>query len=96
MKRFLAVFLAAVQWAAIAVSAGIDPAAEQISVSMDLPAASVTQAEDGFVDVSADGFAYSGKPARPRLPEKNLYYALPPDVDPASVSIVITKLETRD
>ncbi|MBU1908812.1 MAG: hypothetical protein KJ726_02065, partial [Verrucomicrobia bacterium] len=63
---------------------------------MDLPAASVTQAEDGFVDVSADGFAYSGKPARPRLPEKNLYYALPPDVDPASVSIVITKLETRD
>ena len=71
-------------------------AADSLPVSLAGPDISIGPAADGFVDVIADGWSIAGDPARPRLPRKTLYYALPPDADPSSVSLVITKAQTRD
>ncbi len=64
-----------------------------IGVSIDVPAMSVTQSPDGFVDITIDGFTAGGQSAQPMLPIKNSFYALPPNTDPASVSVVVTRVE---
>jgi hypothetical protein len=43
-----------------------------------------------------ESWSVAGRPARPRLPEKSFYYALPPDVNPSSVYVVVTKTDYRD
>ncbi|HOW96229.1 MAG TPA: hypothetical protein PK634_00425, partial [Kiritimatiellia bacterium] len=91
MKKHLAIIVALVGLIAPSLAA-----TETISVSMDMPAVSIGNETGGFVDVLAEGRNSDGRPARPMLPGKSVFYALPPDVDAASVSIVVTKTEYRD
>ena len=69
---------------------------ESYSASFDFPAVHITPGPGQFVDVRAMDFTYLGQPARPQLPQKLVFYALPPDVDPTSVSVRVTKMEFDD
>ena len=66
---------------------------QRIDIAVDIPAMIVTRQSDGSVEIAIDGFAVGGQSAQPMLPVKKLFYALPPHVDPASVSVVVTRVE---
>ena len=67
--------------------------ADTLSVSMDFPPVAISEA-DGFVDVAGgEGFTLSSEPGQPRLPQKVVTYALPPDADLSTVSVAVDDLE---
>lgn len=65
------------------------PATQTIRARIDVAAPQWKQASDGLVDLSLEGHTMAGKPARPRLPQKTTFYALPPDADIATVEVTI-------
>ena len=70
--------------------------ADTLSVELDLAPLAIQEA-DGFVDVAGgDGTTLASEPGRPRLPVRMVTYALPPDADPATVSVQVDDLTATD
>lgn len=68
--------------------------AESFSVALELPAVAISE-RDGFVDVAGGaGTALSSEPGQPRLPQRILTYALPPDADLSSVAVTVGDTES--
>ncbi len=70
--------------------------ADGFSVALELPPVAVSE-KDGFTDVAGGaGTTLSSEPGQPRLPQKFLTYALPPDADLATVTVTVDETESSE
>ncbi len=70
-------------------------AAEVISSALTLSPAEITVAADGLVDVRMTGYDVHAEPARPTLPRKVMYFALPAGVDASTVKVVLDQADAK-
>ena len=87
--RYFALFLF---WVAGWVGAEVVHA-DSLTVAMDLPVLTVSEA-GGYVEIGGgEGMTVSGEPGKPRLPQKWVTYAVPPDADMTSITVRIDDLQ---
>ena len=70
--------------------------AESFSVAVDFPPLAISET-NRFADVAGgEGTALSSEPGQPRLPQRIVTYALPPDADLSTVAVVVDAVESTD
>ena len=69
---------------------------EQILLTLETPPPAVHTSDSGESQLVMDGFSPQGAPGAPQLPGKLIEVALPPDADPATLTITVTAERVTD
>jgi len=80
----------------ITAAAGASPS-QGITIHLDVSGSlQFGKDQNGLDVISLPGFSSGGLPGAPALPSKLLYYAIPPDADPATVQIIVTSSQVQE
>ena len=69
---------------------------DPLTLTLDTPAYSLRPSGDGLTVVDIEGYGPQGQPGDPLLPARAIDVALPPDADPATLTLAITAATVVD